>query len=124
MPDLFRDSAVGQLINIATKAHLLPFPEQDPSWHVPSLYTQPRPSRSSRSSTATKVPDELDLAVTRDLMAGAPKVGTGQAVGAEQAVRRDEKEIGHGDGKESMGVEPNGDLVVDWYGPDDPAHPQ
>ncbi|KAG8984673.1 hypothetical protein FRB94_004566 [Tulasnella sp. JGI-2019a] len=126
MFDIIRESSFGERINWISGGRLLPYPEQRPDFVIPARYL----SSSSAQTRANSI--DQSNPVTR--------VNTNEPTAVEKKVERsfdplpveprdlEAAELKHA-GKEhelnAMGeVEVSEHIIVDWYGPDDPANPR
>ena len=107
VPDLIRDSVIGQLIYHGSGRRLLQYTEERPEY-IPRLQHETKPN--PRLSGATAVSNALD----NNEKNAERKENPDSAEAPKADTRRD---------VENGTYEHHSDLVVDWYGTDDPECP-
>lgn len=104
MLDILRDSTVGGLINTLSQGRLLPFPDQRDDFQIPKRYLIQNISQRN----ANPQPQALPSAVCRP----------------DSAEHSDQKTLPVVSLSETAGSTTGNEILVDWYGEDDPENPR
>lgn len=118
MLDILRDSTVGSIINSLSHGRLLPFPDQRDDFQIPKRYLAPTISSQNANSlpqaltSVPRRPDSIEGSDEKTLPVASLSLDEGRSAQLDiQSVK-------------TAGSSTGGEIMVDWYGEDDPENPR
>ncbi|KAG9025036.1 hypothetical protein FRB95_010609 [Tulasnella sp. JGI-2019a] len=125
MLDIIRESSFGERINWISGGRLLPYPEQRPDFVIPARYL----SSSSAQTRANSIDQSNPVTrVNTNDMATEKKVERSFDPLPVEPRDLEAAELKHAGKEHELNaveeVEVSEHIIVDWYGPDDPANPR
>ncbi|KAG9005773.1 hypothetical protein FRB94_001185 [Tulasnella sp. JGI-2019a] len=130
MIDIIRESYFGEKINWISGGRLLPYPEQRPDFVVPAQYLPTPANASNPSPDQTRVnsmsrPDPVARVDTNDRILDEKKPRPPSPAEPRELEAGEIKQSNKENEVDTV-EDPDGSkhIIVDWYGPNDPANPR
>ena len=120
MDKYIRDTSFGQLVRTITRNQVLQYPEEQGDFQLPEAYVKLLQAADLRSKNGSSSASE------QNDVSGSEEHGASTDLNAlekEAPAEVDEASSPHDDPSKPKVLD-DGTIIVDWYGPNDPANPQ